>query len=202
MWIFCRNLNYFNCWCIADHQNISRLTLYYVGCVSHSIEACKTCEAVLPQLFCEYHTNSNNYCRFKMKWTSLKLFHMFFHQKIRCSNRAIQTWENFQLYTYVCYLWKWTIQQWKLSSHIIRTPFEISNIGSKSDHAELGGRSLSFQTNHDPSVYAVPYHCPAAKQWKEFYIIIWWVWKVIFAMEFWTNKPHWRNFHLWDGCRV
>ena len=41
--------------------------------------------------------------------------------------------------------------------------------------------------NHSPSVYSAPRHCPAAKQWKEFYII-WWVWKVSFAMGLWTKK--------------
>ena len=79
-----------------------------------------------------YQTNSNNYCRFKMKWTSMNFFYVFFTVKFKAIIYAIQTWEIFQLNTCVCYLWKYTILRWNLSSRLSGTRFKFLNIVSKS----------------------------------------------------------------------
>ena len=71
-----------------------------------------------------------------MTWTSLKLFWHVFHRQSRCNKSRHTNLRNFQI---SCYVWKWAIQRWNLTSRISRTKFKFSNIVSKSDHAGLGG---------------------------------------------------------------
>ena len=50
----------------------------------------------------EYQTNSNYYCRFKMKWTYWSFFHMSFHWKIQCKSCHTNL-KNFSI-VYTCML--------------------------------------------------------------------------------------------------
>ena len=115
-------------------------------------------------------TNSNNYCRFEMKWTSLKLFSHVFHWLIRCC-KTCHSIEKFS-YTNVC-LYGRNEQFRDKTYHLIYLEL-VSNfqILFQSPCSACGAwKSLRSQTNHAPSVYAVPHYFPAAKQWTELYTI-------------------------------
>ena len=137
MLLFCRNLHFFKCWCISDHQNFSRHTspnTYYIWCVFHCTEASKI--QVLPQLLMS--TKQIPIYTVDLRWNGhhWKFFTCFFTDKFDAVNHAIQL----EKFSNCIYVWKWTIQRWNLSSRISGTRFKFLNIVSKSDHTTLAGR--------------------------------------------------------------
>ena len=139
MLIFCRNLYYFKCWCIADHQSVWRLTshnTHYIGCVCHSKEASKT-QTMLPQLLMS--TKQIPIITVGLRWNGhhWNFLTCFFRWKIRWNKSCHTNLRNFLISFYE---WKWTIQRWNSTSCISRTRFKFSSIVSKSDHSGLGGR--------------------------------------------------------------
>ena len=173
---FCRKLYYFKLWCITDHQNVSRLTSHninYIGCVFHCIEAS---EAVVPQLLMSAK-QSSNMITVGWKWNGhhWNFFTFFFTDKFNAVIHAIKTWKVFQLYTHLCYVLKWTIQRWNLSSRISRTRFKFSNYCFKVKAPLAGsGRVWGLRLTmlpHAPSYSLSPTLLPCCQAFKRVLMI-------------------------------
>ena len=136
-----------------------------------------------------------------MKWTSLKLFDMFFHWQIRCNKSCHTNLRNCQI---LCYAWKWTIHGWNLTSRISRTRcrYKFSYIVSKSDHAGLGGggRVIGLRLTMLPlfAQYNIIALLPSHE--KSFTLSDGFGKSALL----WSFEPKnlWRKTHLWDCCSV
>ena len=149
---FCRNLYYFKFWCIADHQNVQRLTSHninYIGCVFHCIEAS---EAVVPQLLMSAKQNSNM-ITVGLKWNGYHWnFFTFFHWQIQRSKSCHTNFKNFPIVYTLCYVLKWITQ--------------------RCDAPSCGEwQSPRSQTNHAPSCSLSPTLLPCCQAIKRVLMI-------------------------------
>ena len=143
------------------NHKVSRLishNTYYIGCVF-------TFEAVLPPLWMS--TKQIPTISAGLRW---KFFHFVFFlinstQYMLCTC-VIGGNEKFSYET--CHL---EYLELGLSFQIAVIPFSPCTVWQR------------FQTNHAPSVYSAP---PSNE--KSFTLLLWWVWKVSFALEFRTKK--------------
>ena len=149
----------------------------------HCIEASKTDEAVLPQLLGPKQIPIIT--RFKMKWTSLKCFSHVFHWQTWCSKSCHANRRNFP----IVYLHMYAMYGNEHCHFNLELGFKLSNIVSNSVRpcSACGAWQILRSQTNVLSPFMQSGIIVLLLINEEFYVI-WWVWKVSFAVKFWNKN--------------